>query len=298
MEAAAWRSHRLLAQPLRLFLSMSRHGVTTRTARVTTIGLSFATVASALRGLWSTASDLNSNITPAVAAARQPGSRQGACKVCTARITSGAVINSMLHAAAADVQRSLSLAAGFRRVCTLARSFSLTLRPASTISSAMTSEAQIPPEEVVRWAPVRCSSSQRLELAARRLRHIWERSVEQSRRQMLGLPPPPPPVGRRLPGSSPSSRASVHLPLRRVGIIGAGANTKTRHIPNLQEIPGVKLVSVCNRSLASSRAAAQQFGIPHATDNWREVVQHPEVDAVVIGTWWVPHCCWWDPGRQ
>ncbi|PRW20167.1 Oxidoreductase NAD-binding Rossmann fold [Chlorella sorokiniana] len=71
----------------------------------------------------------------------------------------------------------------------------------------------------------------------------------------------------------------------RVGIIGAGANTKTRHIPNLQEIPGVQLVSVCNRSLASSHAAAQQFGIPHSTDNWREVVEHPEVDAVVIGTW-------------
>lgn len=53
----------------------------------------------------------------------------------------------------------------------------------------------------------------------------------------------------------------------------------------LQEIPGVQLVSVCNRTLGSSRAVAEQHAIPHATDNWREVVAHPEVDAIVIGTW-------------
>lgn len=47
----------------------------------------------------------------------------------------------------------------------------------------------------------------------------------------------------------------------RVGAIGAGANTKLHHIPNLQRIPGVSLVTVCNRSLGSARAAAEQFGI-------------------------------------
>lgn len=50
--------------------------------------------------------------------------------------------------------------------------------------------------------------------------------------------------------------------LCRVGVIGAGANTKLHHIPNLQRIPGVRLVTVCNRTLGSARAAAEQFGIP------------------------------------
>lgn len=45
-------------------------------------------------------------------------------------------------------------------------------------------------------------------------------------------------------------------------MIGAGANTKLHHIPNLQRIPGVRLVTVCNRTLGSARAAAEQFGIP------------------------------------
>ena len=71
----------------------------------------------------------------------------------------------------------------------------------------------------------------------------------------------------------------------RVGIIGAGGNTKARHIPNLRQIPGVRLHAVCNRTLASSRAASEQLGIPHATDSWRAVIDDPEVDAVVIGTW-------------
>ena len=34
----------------------------------------------------------------------------------------------------------------------------------------------------------------------------------------------------------------------RVGVIGAGANTTSRHIPGLQAIEGVEVVSVCNRS--------------------------------------------------
>ena len=33
-----------------------------------------------------------------------------------------------------------------------------------------------------------------------------------------------------------------------VGVVGAGGNTKARHIPGLQAIDGVEVVSVCNRS--------------------------------------------------
>ena len=33
----------------------------------------------------------------------------------------------------------------------------------------------------------------------------------------------------------------------RVGIVGAGANTRLRHIPGLKAIPGVEIVSVASR---------------------------------------------------
>ena len=76
----------------------------------------------------------------------------------------------------------------------------------------------------------------------------------------------------------------------RVGIIGAGANTRWRHIPGLQAIEGVTVVSVCNRSRASSERVAEAFGIPKVFENWQDVISDPETDAVVIGTWPYLHC--------
>lgn len=74
-------------------------------------------------------------------------------------------------------------------------------------------------------------------------------------------------------------------PTLRIGIVGAGANTRAKHLPLLQKIPGVKVVMVANRSLASSQAVAKDFGIPGVARHWREVVAAPDVDAVVVGTW-------------
>ncbi len=71
----------------------------------------------------------------------------------------------------------------------------------------------------------------------------------------------------------------------RVGIIGAGANTKSRHIPGLQAISGVEIMSVANRSPESTAAVADEFGIPKRPANWQELVADPELDAIVIGTW-------------
>jgi predicted dehydrogenase len=71
----------------------------------------------------------------------------------------------------------------------------------------------------------------------------------------------------------------------RVGIVGAGANTRAKHIPELKAIPGVELRSVCNRSRESSARAAAAFGIPEIRETWQELVRDDGIDAVVIGTW-------------
>jgi len=76
----------------------------------------------------------------------------------------------------------------------------------------------------------------------------------------------------------------------RVGLIGAGANTRSRHIPGLQEIEGVEIVSVANRTPESSRAVASEFSIPRTHGTWQELLADPEIDAVVIGTWPNTHC--------
>jgi predicted dehydrogenase len=76
----------------------------------------------------------------------------------------------------------------------------------------------------------------------------------------------------------------------RVGVVGAGANTRLHHIPKLKKIEGVEIVSVANRSRASSERVAQEFGIPRVHESWQALVSDPGIDAIVIGTWPYMHC--------
>ena len=76
----------------------------------------------------------------------------------------------------------------------------------------------------------------------------------------------------------------------RVGIIGAGGNTRSRHIPGLQAIEGVEIVGVCNRSQESSQRVADEFGIPKTYSNWQDAIADPDTNAIVIGTWPYMHC--------
>ena len=59
----------------------------------------------------------------------------------------------------------------------------------------------------------------------------------------------------------------------RVGLVGAGANTRLRHIPGLREQEGVDIVSVANRSRESGERIASEFEIPNVYDNWQELIK-------------------------
>ncbi|HEY7423572.1 MAG TPA: Gfo/Idh/MocA family oxidoreductase [Gemmataceae bacterium] len=71
----------------------------------------------------------------------------------------------------------------------------------------------------------------------------------------------------------------------RVGLIGAGANTRLRHIPGLQVLPDVEIVAVCNRRPASTVAVAREFNIAHTYERWEDLIADPAIDAVIAGTW-------------
>ncbi len=71
----------------------------------------------------------------------------------------------------------------------------------------------------------------------------------------------------------------------RVGLVGAGGNMKLRHIPGFQAIDGVSIDVVCNRSIASSQAVADEYGIPRVAEDWNAVVNDESIDAICIGTW-------------
>jgi predicted dehydrogenase len=76
----------------------------------------------------------------------------------------------------------------------------------------------------------------------------------------------------------------------RIGIIGAGHITRTRHISGFRAIPGVKIVGVCNLRRESTVRVAREYEIPYIFESWEHLVDSDKINAVVIGTWPYLHC--------
>ena len=66
----------------------------------------------------------------------------------------------------------------------------------------------------------------------------------------------------------------------KIGLIGAGGNTKLMHIPGFNALENVVIDSVCNRSMESGKRVAEEFGIEKVYDNWLDVMEDPDNDAV------------------
>ena len=71
----------------------------------------------------------------------------------------------------------------------------------------------------------------------------------------------------------------------RIGYVGAGGNTRLRHLPGFAAIDGVESVSVANRSRESGQRVADQFGLSTVYDSWGELIEADDTDAICIGTW-------------
>ncbi|MBT5110863.1 MAG: Gfo/Idh/MocA family oxidoreductase, partial [Rhodospirillaceae bacterium] len=71
----------------------------------------------------------------------------------------------------------------------------------------------------------------------------------------------------------------------RIGFIGAGGNTRDRHIPGFLKQSNVEFVSVANRTVESGQQVADKFNIPNVASDWMELLDDDSIDAVCIGTW-------------
>ncbi|MHB2165931.1 Gfo/Idh/MocA family protein [Alsobacter sp. R-9] len=74
----------------------------------------------------------------------------------------------------------------------------------------------------------------------------------------------------------------------KVGIIGASF-AKAAYLPALRHVEGAEVVAVASARLASAEAAAKAFGVPHAYDDWRHMLNHHRLDLVCIATPTVTH---------
>lgn len=71
----------------------------------------------------------------------------------------------------------------------------------------------------------------------------------------------------------------------RIGFIGAGENTRKKHLPGFQAIAGVDLLGVANRTRESGNRVAEAFNIARVYEHWQELIEDRDIDAVCIGTW-------------
>lgn len=70
----------------------------------------------------------------------------------------------------------------------------------------------------------------------------------------------------------------------RIGVIGAGSYASTMLLPPLLKHPDVELVAVATATGLSGQNAKRRFAFKYATTQYAEVLNDPEIDAVVIAT--------------
>lgn len=68
-----------------------------------------------------------------------------------------------------------------------------------------------------------------------------------------------------------------------IGIIGTGFARKVQ-IPAFLACDDAIIASVASGSIENARATAEEFGVEHFTDDWRETIAQPDVDLVCITT--------------
>jgi predicted dehydrogenase len=70
----------------------------------------------------------------------------------------------------------------------------------------------------------------------------------------------------------------------RVGAIGAGNYAASMLFPHLHKNRNVELLAVATTTSLSAENAKQKFNFKHACTDYKEVLQSPDVDAVIIAT--------------
>ena len=68
----------------------------------------------------------------------------------------------------------------------------------------------------------------------------------------------------------------------KLGVIGTGRIGKVHIATLVQSVPQAEVVAIADINLESANETAKAFGITAVLQNYMDVINHPEVEAVVI----------------
>src|SRR3989442_1660433 len=77
-------------------------------------------------------------------------------------------------------------------------------------------------------------------------------------------------------------RCPLHGPSLKIGLIGAGRIGRLHAEHLTSRIPSADLIMVADVSEEAARQCAELYTIPHSTQDYREVLGYPDIQAVVI----------------
>jgi predicted dehydrogenase/threonine dehydrogenase-like Zn-dependent dehydrogenase len=76
-----------------------------------------------------------------------------------------------------------------------------------------------------------------------------------------------------------SAPGGVHL-----GLVGAGGFARSTLLPALKNLAGVDFRGVATASAPSAHQVATRFGFAYTTTDWRQIVDDPDINAVLVAT--------------
>lgn len=68
----------------------------------------------------------------------------------------------------------------------------------------------------------------------------------------------------------------------KIGVIGAGRIGKVHAATLVQNVPQAKVLAIADIDLAGASELAQKFGISKASTNYKDIINDPDIEAVVI----------------
>src|ERR1044071_2723382 len=70
------------------------------------------------------------------------------------------------------------------------------------------------------------------------------------------------------------------------GIIGAGGIALKMHLPQLAEIPGIKVTHVAGRKESRLKLLSERFDVPNWTTDQESLIDEPSIDGIIVA---LPH---------